>query len=233
MMDEKIIRSMKKDERDLAACTEKLEQTRQLLRAGREEEAGEILRAIAMLGNELTVRHRQMVMDTGDPNARADVERIIAQIHPVEIGFTPEGWFGLRMEPLARTRDTASKEYIRGIIYPAMRRFFADKATVRYPRCTLIFRHVYDRNTPEAQYRDYNNAEVKLVTDTVAMYVMVDDDPLHCNVFHCSAPGPESRTEVYVVPREDFAAWFAMEPGFPDEGVRLEPQVPDAWKVDD
>ena len=136
MMDEKIIRSMKKDGRDLAACTEKLEQTRQLLRAGREQEAGEILQAIAMLGNELTVRHRQMVMDTGDPNARADVERIIAQIHPVEIGFTPEGWFGLRMEPLARTRDTASKEYIRGIIYPAMRRFFADKATVRYPRCT-------------------------------------------------------------------------------------------------
>ena len=94
MMDEKIIRSMKKDERDLAACTEKLEQTRQLLRAGREEEAGEILRAIATLGNEITVRHRQMVMDTGDPNARADVERIIAEIHPVEIGFTPEGWFG-------------------------------------------------------------------------------------------------------------------------------------------
>lgn len=233
MMDEKIIRSMNQNGRDLAACTEKLEQTRQLLQGGREEEAGVILREIAMLAGGITVRHRQMMLASGVPDARAEVEKIIAQIHPVEIGFTPEGWFSLRMEPLARTRDTASKEYIRGIIYPAMRRFFADKATVRYPRCTLVFRHVYDRNTPDAQYRDYNNAEVKLITDTVAMYVMTDDDPLHCNVFHCSAPGPESRTEVYVVPREDFAGWFAKEPGFPDAGIRLDPRVPDAWKVDD
>ena len=200
MMDERIKRSMKQNGRDLAVCTDKLAQASQLAQSGNEKGAGEILQQIAVLGTEITVRHRQMVLGSGDPNSRADVERIIAQIHPMEIGFTPEGWFSLRMEPLARSEDTASKEYIRGIIYPAMRRFFADKATVRYPKCTLIFRHVHDRAHPEAQYRNYNNAEVKLVADTVAMYVMADDDPLHCNMFHCCAPGPEDRTEVYVVP---------------------------------
>ncbi|MBQ9839658.1 MAG: hypothetical protein IJO56_09245, partial [Oscillospiraceae bacterium] len=131
-----------------------------------------------------------------------------------------------------KTKDTASKEYIRGIIYPAMRRFFADKATVRYPDCTLIFRHVYDRNIPGAQYRDYDNVEVKMVADTVAMYVMVDDSPLHCRTFHCCAPGNESRTEVYVVPQKDFGKWCEMEDSIPDEGMPLSPCLPDAWKVD-
>lgn len=231
-MNEKIMRLMNQNKRDLATCKERLEQAAYLYKAGNEAEANEILQEISVLGNKITIRQREMLMESGVPTAREDVEKIIAETHPVEIGFTPEGWFGIHMEPLAKTKDTASKEYIRGIMYPAMRRFFADKATVRYPDCTLIFRHVYDRNIPNAQYRDYDNVEVKMVTDTVAMYVMVDDGPLHCRTFHCCAPGNESRTEVYVVPQKDFGKWCEMEDSIPDEGVPLSPCLPDAWKVD-
>ena len=162
-MDKKIMKCMELNKRDISACEEKLEQAKQLAHAGKEDEARVILQEIAVLSTRIACRQREMLC-TDNPAGKADVERIIAETHPMEIGFTPEGWFGLRMEPLARTKDTASKEYIRGIIYPALRRFFADKATVRYPKCTLIFRHVYNRNTPEAQYRDYDTVEVKLVT---------------------------------------------------------------------
>ena len=231
-MNENIQRLLNQDKRDLAAWRDKLEQAARLSKAGKEDEASEVLQEIAALSSRIAVRQREMVMCCDNPAAQADVERIIAEIHPVEIGFTEEGWFALRMEPLAKTKDTGSKEYIRGIIYPAMRRFFADKANVRYPQCTMIFRHVYDRNIPGAQYRDYDNVEVKMVADTVAMYVMVDDSPLHCRMFHCCAPGKESCTEVYVVPQKDFAKWCAMEDSIPDEGVPLSPCVPDVWKVD-
>ena len=159
-MNEKVMRLMNQNKRDLATCKERLEQAAYLYKAGKEAEANEILQEISVLGSKITIRQREMLMDSGIPTAREDVEKIIAETHPMEIGFTPEGWFGIRMEPLAKTKDTASKEYIRGIIYPAMRRFFADKATVRYPDCTLIFRHVYDRNIPNAQFRDYDNVEV-------------------------------------------------------------------------
>ena len=231
-MNENIQRLLNLDKKDLAACKHKLEQAAHLFRLGKDDEANEVLQEIAVLGSRIAVRQREMVMYSDNPEAQADMERIIAETHPMEIGFTPEGWFGIRMEPLAKTKDTASKEYIRGIIYPAMRRFFADKATVRCPKCTLIFRHVYNRWCPESQYRDYDNVEVKIVTDTVAMYVMVDDSPMHCRMFHCSASGKESRTEIYVVPQKDFSKWCEMEDSIPDEGVPLSPCIPDAWKVD-
>jgi len=231
-MNEKTMRLMNQSKRDLTTCKERLEQAAHLYKAGKEAEASEILQEIAMLSAKITVRQREMLRDSAVSTAQEDVDDIIAETHPMEIGFTPEGWFGIRMEPLAKTKDTASKEYIRGIIYPAMRRFFADKATVRYTQCTMIFRHVYDRNIPRAQYRDYDNVEVKMVADTIAMYVMVDDSPLYCRTFHCCAPGKESRTEVYVVPQKDFRKWCEMEDSIPDEGMPLSPSLPDAWKVD-
>ena len=169
---------MNQNKRDLATCKERLEQAAYLYKAGKEAEANEILQEISVLGSKITIRQREILMDSGVPTAREDVEKIIAETHPMDIGFTPEGWFGIRMEPLAKTKDTASKEYIRGIIYPAMRRFFADKATVRYPDCTLIFRHVYDRNIPDAQYRDYDNVEVKIDFDKVILEDNEEDGKL-------------------------------------------------------
>ena len=61
-----------------------------------------------------------------------NLEKIIEATHPVEIGFTGNGWFLLRLEPLAKTKDTANKAYIRSIIYPAMRKFFSGKNFMRY-----------------------------------------------------------------------------------------------------
>ena len=209
-----------------------MEAARWFWKNGNAEAAMERAMKLEELSEKYILNCRALPLYTDNPQAKASVGRTIAECVPVQMGYTEEGWFGIRMEPLAKTKDTASKEYIRGIIYPAMRRFFADKATVRYPDCTLIFRHVYDRNIPGAQYRDYDNVEVKMVTDTVAMYVMVDDSPLHCRTFHCCAPGKESRTEVYVVPQNDFKKWCEMEDSIPDEGMPLSPSLPDAWKVD-
>ncbi len=136
----------------------------------------------------------------------------------MEIGFTREGWFVLRMDPLASNKDEASKAWVRATITPEIRKFFADKDTVRYPKCTVIFRHVYDREHPEYGLRDYDNVEVKLVLDIVAMYVMVDDSPLQCNVYHCSAPGPHPFSEVYVIPPDRYGEVAEEGAPFPRRG---------------
>ena len=231
-MNRNIQRLLKQNKRDLAVCRDKLELVASLSREGKEYEANELLQEIAALSNRIAIRQREMVMFCGNPSAQADVERIIAQTNRVEIGFTQEGWFVLRMEPLAKTKDAGSKEYIRGIIYPALRRYFADKPIVRYFNYTLIFRHVYDGEVPESQYRDYDNVEVKVVVDAVAMYTTTDDNPRCCRMFHCCAPGEGSRTEVYVVPQEDFAKWCKMEPDIPACGMPLTDKVPKKWAFD-
>ena len=91
----------------------------------------------------------------------------------------------------------------------------------------MIFRHVYEKGRPERRYRDHDNIEINMVSDTVAMYVLADDAPPCCDHFYCSAASTQERTEVYVVPARDFLQWLVLEPLIPDEGVTLHENVPE------
>lgn len=231
-MKETVPTTVRRSQKDLAAMEEMMNSMNRLLEAGKQEEADVLLQKLTVMSQQLALRYRELALNIHDPAVREAAEKIINRENPVEIGFTKEGWFSVRMMPLARTKDTTSKEYVRRIIFPAMKQFFADKPTVRIPACTVAYRHVYDRDLPKSRYRDYDNVEVKLVTDIVAMYVMVDDGPMYCSMLSCTATGTKSRTEVYVLPLEDLPQWIELESQFPDEGVPLTDQIPEQWKVD-
>lgn len=158
---------------------------------------------------------------TGSPKADTDVEAVMAEVIPVEIGFTEEGWFSIRLPTLLPKKGEGSPDYIRSFLYPAMRRYFEKQPPARFLDCVLIYRHVYDRTRPERQKRDHDNIEVNMVTDIVAMYVLPDDAPSICSHYYCSADASEDRTEVYVVPRKEFPMWLVMESTMPDKGVFL------------
>lgn len=203
----------------------------ELFRKGMCEEANAVMGETVRMMEKASAICRKLPLYTGNPNAQNEVEAIIAQECPVEMGFTEEGWFHLRMQPLAICEEMASKEYIRGILYPAMRRFWAGKDIVRYPRSVIIFRHVFNRERTERQKRDYDNTEVKFVLDTVVMYVLEDDSPDNCDQHHCTAAGEEDRTEVYVVPEEEFLDWYGKEKQIPEEGLPIVDVVPEKWKI--
>lgn len=164
---------------------------------------------------------RELPSCTGHPRARADVEEVMEKAIPVTIGFTAEGWFSIRFPALLPKKERGSADYIRGFLYPAMQRFFEDKQPVRYPKCVLVYRHVYDRSRPDRAQRDHDNIEINMVTDIIAAYVLPDDGPEVCDHYYCSAAGSAERTEVYVVPPEDFTTWLQMERTMPEEGVKL------------
>ena len=174
---------------------------------------------------ELTERSvllsRSLPAYTGNPRSVHDVEAVIGREIPVEIGFTEEGWFSLRMPLLLPKKEHGSANYIRSIVYPAMEGFFRDKPPVRFRDCVLIYRHLYSRNRPERQRRDHDNIEVNMLSDTIALYVMPDDGPEICCHYYCSAAAQTERTEVYVVPQTDFPYWFESEKKMPEEGVKL------------
>lgn len=153
--------------------------------------------------------------------ADMEVQNIMALSIPVEIGYTAEGWFSIRIPALLPKKVTGSADYVRSFLYPAMQEFFREKPPVRYRNCVLIFRHVYDRTRPERQRRDHDNIEVNMVSDIVALYTMPDDGPGICSHHYCSAEGSADRTEVYVVPRDQFPIWLITEKAMPDEGVIL------------
>ncbi len=160
-----------------------------------------------------TLLARQLPACTGRPTAYADSQQVIMDAVPVEIGYTPEGWFRLALPSLLPKKTHGSVNYYRGILYPAMHRFFqCNRERRRYRSCVLIYRHVYTPDRPERRMRDHDNYEVNMVTDIVALYTMPDDSPAFCTHFYCTARGESDHTEVYVVPVKDFRKWLDSMP---------------------
>lgn len=173
------------------------------------------------IAEKTTLLTRVLPAYTGNPSAAEDVETVRKACIPVEIGFTEEGWFSLRIPALLPKKSEGSAEYLRTFLYPAMRRFFRSQEPVRTPDCVLIYRHVYDRTRPERRKRDHDNIEINTVSDIVALYTMPDDAPSVCSHYYCSAEADVDRTEVYVVPRKEFPMWLVTEPTMPEGGVTL------------
>ena len=172
------------------------------------------------IAEKIVLLTRALPCYTGRPVARVDVEKIIKKNVPVEIGYTKQGWFSIRIPALLPRKEHGGLNYIRGFLYPAMNRYFKDKPRKRFTDCVLIYRHVYNTNRPERLRRDHDNIEINIVSDIVALYVMPDDGPSISDQHYCSAEGTADRTEVYV-PKSEFVDWLTLEESMPDEGVEL------------
>lgn len=173
------------------------------------------------LSEQTVLLTRVLPAYTGAVGATTQTDAIISDTIPVEVGFTAEGWFSIRIPTLLPKKASGSADYIRSYLYPAMRKFFEGKPPVRFRDCVLAYRHVYDRSRPERAMRDHDNIETNMVTDILALYVLPDDHPAVCSHYYCSAAGSEVRTEVYVIPKHDFPVWMAEEKTLPDKGVKL------------
>ena len=191
----------------------------------RMEAAMEKAVSAAKQAEKVALMTRALPAYTGYPRAKALTHDAIAEAIPIEIGFTDQGWFCLRMPILLPRKEKSSRSYIREFLYPVLEQFAAGRK-IRYRNCVLIFRHVYDRNRPEREYRDHDNIELNTVVDAIAMFFLVDDTPLECRHYYCSAPGSTERTEVYIVPRNEFEDWLALENNIPEIGLFTHKNLP-------
>lgn len=180
----------------------------------------------------LTLFARSLPVYTGARTAPEDVAQIIREVIPVQIGFTDDGWFCLRLPMLLPKKDSGSVNYLRGFLFQALSDFFREKAPVRYLDCVIILRHVYDRTYPKRRWRDHDNIETKLLIDAVALHVLPDDGPENCCHYACSDAGGSERTELYIVPRAEFPQWLAKQDSIPEKGVLLHENSPDMSKSD-
>lgn len=212
--------------RRMGKAQKALEFLQSLTEARRMDIACEAAFDLAREVERMAVLARSLPAYTGHPKAHIMAEEMIAECVPVDIGYTNEGWFAAFLPMLLPKKEKGSANYIREIIYPALRRFHSDKVPMRCANCVLIFRHVYNRSRPERAYRDHDNIELNMVVDAVALYAMKDDSALRCAHYYCSAVGSEDRTEVFVVPQSEFMDWLTAEKSFPKEGVRLHENSP-------
>lgn len=169
----------------------------------------------------VAVKARNLPYFTWRTTARDDVRKVMMETIPHKIGFTKEGWFSVRIPMLLPKKNSGSTEYMRTLMYSILGEFFQDKEWVRFPRSVIIYRHVYSEEYPSIRKRDHDNIEVNQVTDTLALFLLADDNPNVCNHYHTSAIGSENRTEVYIVPQVEFIEWLEREGHMPKEGIEL------------
>ena len=191
----------------------------------RMETAMEKAVSAAKQAEEVALLTRALPAHTGYPRAKELTRNAIAEAIAIEIGFTDQGWFCLRMPILLPRKEKSSRNYIRGFLYPELEQFAAGRR-IRYRNCVLIFRHVYDRNRPEREYRDHDNIELNSVVDAVALYFMHDDGPTQCRHYYCMAVDDQERTEVFLVPRSEFDLWLLREKDLETLGKNLLPMPP-------
>ena len=165
----------------------------------------------AKISEGVALKTRALPAYTGHPQAERMVQEAISESVPVDIRLTEEGWFYLRMPILLPRKEKSPRTYLRGFLYPALAAFARERPPIRYRDCVMIFRHTYDRNRPEREYRDHDNIELNTVVDAMAMFFLVDDTPFECRHYYCSIVGDEESTEVFIVPRNEFGVWLAQE----------------------
>ena len=103
----------------------------------------------------LALCYRAIPTYTGLPYAKKEVQRIMSEEVPFEIGYTDEGWFCVRFPRMLPKKEKGGVEYIRGQLYPALERFFKNEFPVRFGDCVIIYRHVYAEGFPDRKKRDH------------------------------------------------------------------------------
>ena len=169
---------------------------------------------------------RNLPCHLGIRDAEERVQSEMEKIVPIEIGYTEEGWFSIKMFSLLPRKEHGNVNYIRQCLYYEMIKFFNEHIHELQKDCVIIYRHVYYNGFPERQMRDHDNIEINMVTDILATFVLRDDGPSVCRHYYCSAKGNENRCEVYVVPQTDFEKWLKAETKMPDKGIKLFPISP-------
>ena len=185
-----------------------------------EEKNNRFLKLVA-LHEKACLKMRKFPSYLGNPNAMKEVQEIIDEVMNVEIGYTEQGWFCVRMPFLLPKKESGSSEYVKNMLYSPLSKFFKNKMRVVPKQAVLVYRHVYEESHPEKQMRDHDNIEINQVSDCIALWAMEDDSPKYCEHFYMSARGDKSRTEVYVIPRDEFGEFVKIRDNMPKEGVKL------------
>ncbi len=192
-----------------------------LLDSFKYEDAYDSILKLEDMSEKTVLLTRTLPIYSGKPRAEYDVNEVIADNIRIKIGFTEEGWFSVRMPLLLPRKEYGNAQYIRSALYPAMKEFFSLLPPIRFTDCVLIYRHIYSSDKPDRRKRDHDNIEINMISDIVALYVMLDDGPDTCSHYYCSRESEIERTEVYVVPKDEFSTFVIAEPKMPTVGVKL------------
>lgn len=87
-------------------------------------------------------------------------------------------------------------------MYNAFSKEFAYGKFKVYEETVVLYIVSYYENTK--YFMDVDNVEYKIITDIIAMYLLIDDNPMWCRQYLDARLGSYNHAEVYVIPQSKF-----------------------------
>lgn len=142
------------------------------------------------------------------PNAKkSEVMDKVADAQGIEIELN-EKWMQITLPILLQRKKHKNAEFVSDPLFYALSKFTLEHECPPLEQTMVCFKHIYDRNMPERNLRDYDNIEEKQVLDVIALFTMVDDNGRLCDVFNTTSRGDTDCTQIFVMSPDYFLPWL-------------------------
>lgn len=188
------------------------------------EEFKYLLNKLLNSSDNLIHNSRQIPLEIGvefidGKNVRDYTASLIVESSGVKVDYIKKNWLALRLPAIPPKRGKTYSQYLILPLEYALRNFFQEESFQDERKMVLIYRFVYSNTVPFSMYLDFDNLEVKKITDVIVSHTTISDHPTRLNNYYCSAQGEETHTEVFLIPAEDFPSWFQWEKSISEKGI--------------
>ena len=189
-----------------------LEDMERMEREGNEKRYSILSMDAAMRGERLAVELRG-ALRLWSPRPPEETLLLSAGALDIKVSYEEGVFRAVLPRQLPRRRDKNSA-FLTQPLTAALSALAKEKKLPLLKEAAVCFDHIYEFDTPTSRMRDYDNLECKQILDVLAPFLLVDDNPLFCDVSHHFEWGPKTRTEVFILERAAYPAWlFGREMG--------------------
>lgn len=163
-----------------------------------------------IISEKIVNNARLIPIASGIPCIEEQISDNIIKENNVEIKYlNNDSWFYVKIPSLLPKKEKGNPSYIRATLQIALKKYFSRNKKIKFDNdCVIIFKHNYSKERNEREFRDHDNIELNSVVDLIALYVLIDDNPLKLRHYYCSYISDSDSTEVYIVPNTDFITWL-------------------------
>lgn len=109
---------------------------------------------------------------------------------------------------LPKRKKRQSTEFLIDPLYFTLSQYYDSHPTERYKQCVVCFSHIYSRDFPKQNIRDYDNLELKQLLDVIATFIMEDDTGLLVDAYNTTEVGDVDCTRISVMDKDRFKDWL-------------------------
>lgn len=175
-------------------------------------------------GFEKLCNAARLLPESYAPEPLPEVTEAIREAHGISYHFDREKCiFEARIPALLPKKETGSARWIRATVQSTLREFVGQEAIEPLEgEYVIVYEHLYSEE--RRRMRDHDNIELNVVMDSIALFLLIDDNAQYLDHFYTGRFAEKDETIVTLVPKHLFGEFIAKKGGW--YGTSPKPTVP-------